>query len=93
MNKEQALSILEKYSPMPDEEDLTEEMIDEYASTIEYFGENPDSICIEPIMMTFSLGDCFGVYEHAVSVLMNFSNDQVIPYLIEAIRSKNGGRR
>jgi hypothetical protein len=93
MNKGQALSILKKYSPMPDEEDVTEEMIDEYASSIEYFGENLDSICIEPIMMTFSLDDCFGVYDHAVDVLRNFSNDQVIPCLIEAIQSEHEGRR
>ncbi|USK61771.1 hypothetical protein [Peribacillus asahii] len=59
MNKEQALSILEKYSPMPDEEDLTEEMIGEYASTIEYFGENPDSICIEPYYDDVQFGRLF----------------------------------
>ncbi|HWO97232.1 MAG TPA: HEAT repeat domain-containing protein [Bacillus sp. (in: firmicutes)] len=93
MNKDQALSILKKYSPMPDEEDITEEMIDEYASAIEYFEENPDPICIEPIMMTFSLDDCFGVYDHAVDVLRNFSNNQVVPYLLKAIQSEDEGRR
>ncbi|MFC9354906.1 HEAT repeat domain-containing protein [Arthrobacter sp. NPDC057013] len=93
MNKEQALSTLKKYSPMPDEEYLTAEMIDEYASAIMYFGENPDTICIEPIFMTFSLDDCYGVYEHAVCVLRSFSNDQIIPYLIEAIQCKNEGIR
>lgn len=41
MNKDQALSILKKCAPMPDDNDLTEEMINEFASAIEYFEEHP----------------------------------------------------
>ncbi|WP_245644986.1 HEAT repeat domain-containing protein [Peribacillus loiseleuriae] len=93
MNRDQALFILRKYSPMPDEEDLTEGMIDEFASAIEYFGDNPDPSYIEAIMMTFSLDDLYGVYDHAVDVLRNFTNEQVIPHLIEAIQNKHERRR
>ncbi|MEH7019034.1 MULTISPECIES: HEAT repeat domain-containing protein [Bacillus] len=93
MNREQAIKILKKYSPMPDDENLTEEMINEYASAIMYFEENPHLSCIEPIMMTFSLDDCYGVYEHATCVLREFSNDEVVPHLIKAIRDEHEGRR
>lgn len=93
MNKEQVLSILKKYAPIPDNDDLTEEMIDEYASAIEYFEEHPHVSCIEPIMMTFSIDNCYGVFDHAVDVLRNLTNDQVVSHLVEAIQSKHEGRR
>ncbi|MGG2091470.1 HEAT repeat domain-containing protein [Bacillus sp. S13(2024)] len=93
MNREKALQVLKKYSPMPDDENLTEEMIDEYASAITYFEDNPHPSCIESIMMTFSLDDCYGVYEHATCVLREFSNDEVVPHLIRAIQDKHEGRR
>ncbi|PEB78424.1 hypothetical protein COM95_26590 [Bacillus cereus] len=93
MNREQAIQILKKYSPMPDDEDLTEEMIDEYASAITYFEENPHPSCIEPIMMTFSLDGCYGVYDHATGVLCEFNNDEIVPHLIRTIQNKHEGRR
>ncbi|WNS80197.1 HEAT repeat domain-containing protein [Domibacillus sp. DTU_2020_1001157_1_SI_ALB_TIR_016] len=93
MNKEQALLILEKYSPMPNEECMTEEMLNEYAESIDYFSEHPDTVCIKPIMMTFSLSESYGIHDHAVAVLESFSNDQVVPQLIEIIQSENEGKR
>lgn len=93
MNREQAIQILKKYSPMPDDEDLTEEMIDEYASAIAYFEDNLHPSCIEPIMMTFGADDCYGVYEHATCILREFSNDEVVPHLMNAIQDSHEGRR
>ncbi|MCM3789127.1 HEAT repeat domain-containing protein [Domibacillus indicus] len=93
MNKDQALLGLKKYSPMPDEEGMTEEMLDEYADAINYFIEHPDPICITPIMMTFSLSESYGIYDHAVAVLESFSSDQIVPQLIEIIQSENEGKR
>ncbi|WP_207911038.1 HEAT repeat domain-containing protein [Paenibacillus albiflavus] len=93
MTKEYAISILKKYTPMPDDQDLTAEMIDEYASAILYFEEYPDPSCIEPIMMTFSLDDLYGTYEHAACVLRSFTNDQVVPHLIKALYSEHEGIR
>ncbi|MEH7463131.1 HEAT repeat domain-containing protein [Bacillus thuringiensis] len=93
MNREQAIQILKKYSPMPDDKDLTEEMIDEYACAITYFEDNPHPSCIEPIMMTFNIDDCYGVYEHATCILREFSNDEVVPHLIKAIQDNHEGRR
>lgn len=93
MDKEQALLILKKYSPMPNEECMTEEMMNEYAESIDYFSEHPDPICIRPIMMTFSLNESYGVYDHAVVALQGFSNDRVVPHLIEIIQNEDEGKR
>lgn len=38
-------------------------------------------------MMTFSIDNCYGVYDHAIDVLRNFTKDQVVPHLVEAIQS------
>lgn len=58
-----------------------------------YFENNPHPSYIEPIIMTFSVGDCYGVNEHATCILREFSNDEIVPHLITAIQDSHGGRR
>ncbi|WP_342720003.1 hypothetical protein AAG068_29120 (plasmid) [Bacillus paramycoides] len=78
---------------MLDDEDLTEEIIDEYANVIIYFGKNPHPSYIESIMITFSLDDCYSVYDHGTGVLCGFNNEEIAPHLIRTLQDKHEGRR
>jgi hypothetical protein len=41
MDQEKAQMILEKYSPMPDDEQLTEEIVNEYKAAVDYLDDKP----------------------------------------------------
>ena len=43
MNKEFAISFLQKNQPMPDDKSLSQEAIDTYCEVLSYIKENPDN--------------------------------------------------
>ncbi len=63
MTVEEALLFLEQHSPLPSDEDLSDEIIESYDEIRELFLANPDPRCIEPLLNSFGDGSGFGVYQ------------------------------
>ncbi|PEJ28303.1 hypothetical protein CN689_22370 [Peribacillus butanolivorans] len=93
MNLNKAVKILNKYNPMPADDQLTQEIVDEYGAAIDYLKLNPHPSCIEPILRSFGEYDGWGLYEEASLILSKFGKNQVLPYLISALQSTQNGIR
>jgi HEAT repeat protein len=93
VNLNKAVKILKKYNPMPADDQLTQEIVDEYGAVIDYLKLNPHPSCIEPILKSFGEYDGWGLYEEASLILTKFGINQVLPYLISALQSPQNGIR
>jgi hypothetical protein len=94
LNQDKALKILNKYSPMPDDEELTEEIVNEYREAIDYLYKNPPGIIfLKPLLHSLGAYDGWGVYEITRSILVSYDISQVIPYIKDELLSKLDGRR
>lgn len=91
MSKEKKLEILKKYQPMPNDSDLTQEIIDEYASVIDYVKENPDDEFIEYFMNSFGKFDGAGLYQEVVEMLSEYPKEKVLPILKKQLQSTHDG--
>lgn len=78
MNKQEAISFLKTYQPLPDDENLTEEIINKYDEIRKFFIENPEDDVIELFLNSYGNGDGFGVYPLVEDVLLHCSKDKVI---------------
>ena len=61
--KEDALNFLSRHQPMPSDNNLTQEIIDEYDDVRKFFIKNPDKKAIELFLRSFGEGDGWGVYQ------------------------------
>lgn len=61
--KEDALNFLSRHQPMPSDNNLTQEIIDEYNDVRKFFIKNPDKKAIELFLRSFGEGDGWGVYQ------------------------------
>ncbi|MGG0179117.1 HEAT repeat domain-containing protein [Gottfriedia acidiceleris] len=93
MNINDAVKILNKYNPMPADDQLTQKIVDEYGVAIDYLKLNPHPSCIEPILKSFGEYDGWGLYEEASLILTKFDINHVLPYLITALQSPHNGIR
>lgn len=84
---------LKKLSPMPEDDLLTEEMLDAYGEIIDELREFIDPRSIEPLIASFGYGDGFGVYWKTLQLLEQFDDEQVAPHLIAALRHGAPGAR
>ncbi len=93
MTKQEALDFLQKYQPMPKDEDLSEELINRYEEVRLYFESNPDEQCIPLFLNSFGDKDGFGVYQMVESVMLQYSSEQVLPHILKALNSPCEGVR
>ena len=63
MTRNEAISFLQAHQPMPPDELLTQELIDEYDSVVKFFKEYPEKEAIPLLLRSFGEWDCYGVYE------------------------------
>jgi len=63
MTKERALRFLATHSPMPDDEQPTDELINEYDDGRRFSLAHPDAACIRPFMFSFGRWGGRGVYQ------------------------------
>jgi hypothetical protein len=63
MNKEKAIEFLKKHQPMPDDDSLSTELINEYDMVRKYFLMNPDEECIPLFLNSYGKIDGYGVYK------------------------------
>lgn len=89
MTKEDALQFLRQHQPMPPDSELSQELIKKYDEVCRFFMKHHYSECIPLLLNSFGEGSGFGRYERVGQVIRNFSADQVVPHLIEALSSGN----
>lgn len=90
MNLSDAVDFLKKHQPLPDDSQLEKnsEILKKYNEIRKYFLANPNPICIPLFINSFGNGSGFGVYQLIEDVLLEFSPKQVIPHLIEGLKSE-----
>lgn len=94
MDQENAQRILDKYSPMPDDEQLTEEIVDEYKAAIDYlYGKPPEVRFLKPLFYSLGAFDGWGVYEVTRSLIVSYNKFDVVPLIREGLKSEQSGRR
>ncbi len=89
MNKEEAIEFLRRHQPMPPDSELTEDLSTRYDEIREYCIAHPDREYIPLFLNSFGEGDGFGVYVLVDRVIRQFSAEEVIPHLIEALHSEH----
>ena len=81
MTVDEGLAFLKTHQPMPDDTELSEELIRAYDDVRRLFITHPDARCIPLFLTSFGEGDGFGVYQLVEDVLRHFSLDTVVPHL------------
>ncbi len=93
MNRDSALAFLKRHQPLPDDEELGQELISEYDSVRKFFLEHPDPECIPLFLNSFGKGGGLSVYQLIEDVLAKFSKEQILPSLATSLRSPHHGVR
>jgi HEAT repeats len=94
MDQEKAQMILEKYSPMPDDEQLTEKIVNEYKAAVDYLDDKPpEVIFLKPLFYSLGAFDGWGVYEVTRSLILSYNKLDVVPLIVEGLKSELNGRR
>lgn len=85
MNKTEALNFLSLHQPMPDDLDITQELIDQYDDVRQYFAQNPDNDAIPLLMRSFGSGDGLGVYQLVDDIFYKCDYECVIENIVEIL--------
>jgi|GEM_PF-1390706 len=93
MNIEKALEFLQKYQPLPTDEEISEVEIDTFNEVRKYLISNPDERAIPLMLNAFGDEDGFGVYQVCDDVFRPFEPKVVLPHLKLALASKFYGVR
>jgi hypothetical protein len=93
MTRDDALSFLRSHQPLPADEDLSDDLIQEYDEVRRFFLQHPDPACIPLFLGSFGEGSGFGVYQLVEDVLLPLGPDQVVPHLSAALVSSCAGVR
>lgn len=78
MNRNEALSFLRDHQPMPDDDDLTQELIDKYDEVRNFFIATPDKETISLFLNSYGNGDGWGVYQLVEDVFYKCHFDDVV---------------
>lgn len=78
MNKCKAIEFLKQHQPLPDDNDLSSEIIQQYDEIRQFFIQNPDDEVVPLFLRSYGNGDGFGVYPLVEDVLLACSREIVI---------------
>ncbi len=78
MNRNEALSFLRQNQPMPDDDFLTQELIDKYDEARKFFIAHPDKEAISLFLNSYGNGDGWGVYQLVEDVFYKCHRDDVV---------------
>ena len=87
MDKTTAIAFLNANSPMPDDDALSQELIDQYAAAYEFFVSTPDPDSIGPLLNSFGRWGGFGMYQRVEDAFASFDAEQMRDTLVAAISS------
>lgn len=63
MTKDDAFNFLLRHQPMPSDNDLTQDLIDQYDNVRKFFIDHPDRKAIDLFLRSYGDGDGWGVYQ------------------------------
>ena|SRR3712207_2362699 len=78
MNKFKAVEFLKQYQPLPDDNELSSEIIQQYDEIRQFFIQNPDDEVVPLFLRSYGNGNGFGVYQVVEDVLLACSRERVI---------------
>jgi len=78
MKKNEALSFLRYNQPMPDDNNLTQELIDKYDEVRKFFIAHPDKEAIPLFLNSYGNGDGWGVYQLVEDFFYKCYRDDVV---------------
>lgn len=81
MDQARALEFLAAHQPMPDDLQVTQELLDGYRAALVVLDEHPSPACIPLFLNSFGERDLFGNYQRVAGVLRYFSQDEITPHL------------
>ena len=93
MTDEFAIAFLQDHQPMPDDEHVSQDLIDTYDQVRQHFLHTKKTDCIPLLLNSFGRGSGFGVYQLIEDVIGQFPPDLVIPHIIAALQNNRGGIR
>lgn len=88
MNQKRALEFLKKNQPLPDDNAITQEVIDDYDAVRKFFKQYPCNESLTLFFGSFGKGDGLGVYQLIEDTILAHDSEDVIPEL--AVALKNG---
>ena len=89
MTDEKALEFLRRHQPMPEDNKLDQEILDNYDEVREYFLIHPNPACIPLFLNSFGDGPGFGIYQLVEGVIRLFPSQVVIPHIEQALKSRH----
>ena len=84
------LDFLKKHQPMLPDEELSEDELRIYDDARKYFKQNSNKSCIPLFLNSFGDRDGFGVYQLVEVVIFQFSIEDVLTHLKQALSNKSG---
>lgn len=87
MNRDEALSFLRDHQPMPDDDELTQEVIDKYDEARKLLTADPDKEVISLFLNSYGNGDGWGIYQLVEDVLYKCHRDDVIVEIKEILEN------
>lgn len=90
---DELLTQLKAFSPIPDDEVASGEVIDAYHTIITELADFSDARMIQPLLASFAYSDAYGVCWEALELLETFSLEQLLPAIPDAIRAGQRGSR
>src|SRR2546428_4002283 len=93
MTKEEALAFLAAHQPLPDDREITQELLDQFDAARTLFLRERDERCVPLFLNSFGEGSGFGVYQLVADVIRRYPERVVIPALRDSVRSRRQGVR
>lgn len=90
---EEALRFLRSHQPLPDDAELSPELLATYDEVRRHFLENPDPRSVPLLLNSFGKGSGFGVYQLVVDTLKAHARDNVVTALVDSLRNPHEGVR
>lgn len=91
MNKEFALVFLKNHQPMPNDDELTPEIIETYGDVMDYIRENPDKEFLPLVLNSFGEYEGLGIYSMADEVINKYDRESVVVNLVQSLRNTDSG--
>jgi hypothetical protein len=89
MEVETALVWLGKHQPLPTDQEMVQEIADQFDEIRKLFLTHSDSRCIPLFLNVFGGRNGWGMYQLVEYVLLKYPTHEILPHLLEALKSPN----
>ena len=87
MNETDVIKFLSRNQPLPDDEDLSEELIGQYDDARKFLIDHPSDEGVRLILNSFGIGNGWGVYQLVEDAVAVVSPEVAAKHLANALRS------